>query len=133
MILGLIYGPIVGFFSGFLGKLVADLILYQNIWIWWPIGFGLIGLICGMTYKSYEIGKYEDGRKLFKATLISVGAGIVSMIIPSLLSIFYDQLSWYFSIFYALPMISVVLLNGFTIMPVSTRIIEYYNIKKQRK
>jgi energy-coupling factor transport system substrate-specific component len=132
MIFGLLYGPIIGFFSGFLGKFIADLILYQFIWIWWPLGFGLIGLLVGMTYKSYEIGKYEDGKKLFKATLISVGAGVIGILIPSLISIFFDQLSIYFSIFYSIPMFSIVLLNGFTIMPISTRIIEYYNVKKLR-
>lgn len=133
MIFGLLYGSITGFLTGFLGKFVADLILYQFIWIWWPFGFGLIGLISGLTYKKYEIGKYENGRKLFKATLLSVGAGLLGTLIPSLLSIYNDQLSVYFAIFYILPFFPVVLLNGFTILPVSTRIIEYYNMKKVRK
>ncbi|MHA1271357.1 MAG: ECF transporter S component [Candidatus Helarchaeota archaeon] len=130
MIFGLLYGPIVGFFCGFLGKLIADLILYQSIWIWWPIGFGLIGLLSGITYNTYKIGKYENGIELIKGTLLSVFLGVICGIgFSSIISIFFDQLGIYFSLYYVMILIFIAFFNGIAFTPISVRIIEYFQIK----
>lgn len=133
MIFGILYGPIVGGVSGFFGKLFSDLILYQFCWIWWPMGFGLIGAISGITYYGYRVGKYENGGNIFKATLFAIGAGVpVGVIIPAIISILFDQLGIFFSAFYILPLYFIGIFNGIAFVPISVRIIEYFNVKQSK-
>ena len=65
IVMGAKYGPLVGFMVGFGGKLLADGIIYGGIWIWWPIGFGLMGFIPGLNFHKYYKGKYAEGGNLF--------------------------------------------------------------------
>ena len=124
------YGPIVGFLVGFGGKFLADLILYGGIWIWWPLGFGLMGLIPGLRFHKYYRGKYTEGWNLFKISLYALVAAFLGTLIPSMLSIFADQLGLFFPIlFYSIPLFFIAALNGVLIAPLMARGLEYLDSK----
>lgn len=48
MFFGIAFGPIVGFISGFVGNILADMLSGYGFWIWWDLGNGIIGLIPGL-------------------------------------------------------------------------------------
>ncbi|MDD1776766.1 MAG: ECF transporter S component [Candidatus Helarchaeota archaeon] len=122
------YGPIVGFLVGFGGKFLADLILYGGIWIWWPLGFGLMGLIPGLS--KYYRGKYTEGWNLFKISLYALAAAFLGTFVASMLSVFADQLGLFFPIlFYSIPLFFIAGLNGVIIAPIMARGLEYIDSK----
>ncbi len=124
--LGAKYGPIVGFLTGFGGKILADALLYGGVWIFWPIGIGLMGLIAGLNFHKYYPGKYAKGSNLFRLSLVVLLAAFIGSLIPSLLSIFTDQLGLLFPIiFYSLPLFFIAAFNGVILAPIIVRSIEY--------
>jgi len=52
-----IYGPTVGFFSGFIGHALKDAIQYGSPWWTWVLVSGLIGLAIGLLAKKINIEK----------------------------------------------------------------------------
>jgi uncharacterized membrane protein len=46
---GFVFGPIVGFFTGFVGNILGDAITGWGVYPVWDIGNGLIGLVCGLA------------------------------------------------------------------------------------
>lgn len=52
-----IYGPTVGFFSGFIGHALKDALQYGSPWWTWVLVSGLIGLAIGLLAKKINIGK----------------------------------------------------------------------------
>jgi len=128
IVMGAKYGPLVGFMVGFGGKLLADGIIYGVIWIWWPIGFGLMGFIPGLNFHKYYKGKYAEGGNLFRLSMYALLAAFVCATIPSILSIFVDQLGFYFPILsYFLPMFLIAACNGVIIAPILARGLEYFD------
>ena len=124
------YGPIIGFLVGFGGKVLTDLVLYGNIWIWWPLGIGLMGLIPGLRFNKYYKGKYTEGRNLFKLSLFALVAAFFGTLIPSMLSIFSDQLGLFFPIlFYSIPMFFIAAFNGVIIAPILAYGLEFLDSK----
>jgi uncharacterized membrane protein len=45
---GVAFGPIVGFFSGFVGNILGDALSGWGVYPWWDVGNGLMGLIPGL-------------------------------------------------------------------------------------
>ncbi len=43
-----LYGPVVGFFVGFIGHWVTDLFAGWGVWFTWVLGSGLVGLLMGL-------------------------------------------------------------------------------------
>lgn len=124
------YGPIVGFFVGFCGKTLTDIIIYGGIWIWWPLGIGLMGLIPGLRFHKYYKGKYTEGWNLFKISLYALLAAFLGTLVPSVLSIFSDQIGLFFPIlFYSIPMFFITAINGAIIAPLITRGLEFLDTK----
>ncbi|MFX1298910.1 MAG: ECF transporter S component [Promethearchaeota archaeon] len=119
IVVGAKYGPIVGCLAGFGGKILADAILYRGIWIWWPIGIGLLGFIPGLWYHKYYPGKYSEGRNLFRLSLKALLAACIGTIVPTMSSIFTDQLGIFFPIvLYFIPMFFIIAINGVIIAPI---------------
>ena len=58
MFFGIAFGPIVGFITGFVGNILADMLSGYGFWIWWDLGNGIIGLIPGLF--SALIVKYDE-------------------------------------------------------------------------
>lgn len=52
-----IYGPTVGFFSGFIGHALKDALQYGSPWWTWVLVSGLIGLSIGLVAKKIKIEK----------------------------------------------------------------------------
>ena len=52
-----IYGPTVGFFSGFIGHALKDALQYGTPWWTWVLVSGLIGLAIGFLAKKINIEK----------------------------------------------------------------------------
>ena len=52
-----IYGPTVGFFSGFIGHALKDALQYGSPWWTWVLVSGLIGLAIGLVAKKIKIEK----------------------------------------------------------------------------
>jgi energy-coupling factor transport system substrate-specific component len=46
---GIVFGPAVGFFSGFVGNVLGDAITGWGVFPIWDIGNGLIGLVAGLS------------------------------------------------------------------------------------
>ena len=52
-----IYGPTVGFFSGFIGHALKDALQYGSPWWTWVLVSGLVGLAIGFLAKKINIEK----------------------------------------------------------------------------
>lgn len=52
-----VYGPTVGFFSGFIGHALKDALQYGSPWWTWVLVSGLIGLSIGLVAKKIKIEK----------------------------------------------------------------------------
>jgi uncharacterized membrane protein len=46
---GVVFGPAVGFFSGFVGNVLGDALMGWGVFPIWDIGNGLIGLVAGLS------------------------------------------------------------------------------------
>lgn len=52
-----IYGPTVGFFSGFIGHALKDALQYGSPWWTWVLVSGLVGLVIGLISRKIDINK----------------------------------------------------------------------------
>ena len=46
---GFVFGPVAGFFTGFVGNVLGDALTGWGVYPVWDVGNGLIGLICGLV------------------------------------------------------------------------------------
>jgi energy-coupling factor transport system substrate-specific component len=79
---GVLFGPIVGFFTGFIGNLLSDQLTYGIYWNW-EFGNGLIGLIAGLTPLVVR-GAYKRWPNVVTAAVMSafgivIGLGVASI------------------------------------------------------
>lgn len=56
-LLAVIYGPTVGFFSGFIGHALKDALQYGSPWWTWVLVSGLVGLVIGLVARYLNINK----------------------------------------------------------------------------
>lgn len=82
MFFGVAFGPIVGFISGFLGNVIADMISGYGFWVWWDVGNGLMGFFPGLI--AAGIASYKARDSIIKAEImvivgIVVGIGLASI------------------------------------------------------
>ncbi len=78
---GLAFGPLVGFITGLLGNLIADL-FFGQFWFWWSLGNGLMGLVAGLFMPMMT--DYRRLRDLaFGEVAVILGAA-VGMLLASL-------------------------------------------------
>ncbi len=58
-----LYGPVVGFFVGFIGHWVTDLFAGWGVWLTWVLGSGLVGLLMGffpiLTKNALKYGNFN--------------------------------------------------------------------------
>jgi energy-coupling factor transport system substrate-specific component len=59
MFFGAIFGPWVGFFTGFVGNVIIDLLSGYGFSWNWSLGNGLLGLIAGMAFVRAREGGLE--------------------------------------------------------------------------
>jgi energy-coupling factor transport system substrate-specific component len=82
---GVLFGPLVGFFSGFVGNLISDQLTYGIYWNW-EIGNGLMGFIAGLTPLVIR-GAYRRWPNVVTAAVLSaigivVGLGFAALTDP---------------------------------------------------
>jgi energy-coupling factor transport system substrate-specific component len=77
MFFGIAFGPIVGFITGFVGNILADMLSGYGFWVWWDLGNGIMGLIPGLF--SALIFKYNEKKSILLgevSVVLGVAAGM---------------------------------------------------------
>lgn len=82
MFFGIAFGPIVGFITGFVGNILADMLSGYGFWIWWDLGNGIIGLIPGLF--SALIFKYNEQKSIILGEISVVLGSALGMGLASL-------------------------------------------------
>jgi energy-coupling factor transport system substrate-specific component len=81
---GAAFGPVVGFFSGFVGNIIADLLSGYGFSWNWSLGNGLMGLIAGLTV--LYVRRLNDARSIG----IAVGFSLLGIIVGMGFAAFTD-------------------------------------------
>ncbi len=82
MFFGIAFGPIVGFITGFVGNILADMLSGYGFWIWWDLGNGIVGLIPGLF--SAMIYQYNEKKSILLAELSVILGSALGMGVASL-------------------------------------------------
>lgn len=80
-----IYGPTVGFFSGFIGHALKDALQFGSPWWTWVLVSGLVGLVIGLASRKLDINKgYLTAKDyvLFNVTQVLINVLGWSLIAP---------------------------------------------------
>ena len=77
MFFGIVFGPWVGFISGFLGNIIGDALSGWGFWIWWDIGNGLMGMVPGLAMPLIQ--NYREVKSLVIADIFVVLGSVVGM------------------------------------------------------
>ena len=73
-----VYGPVVGCLSGFIGHILTDM-TWGEVWWSWALGTAVYGLIVGMFAKKINIASGEFGKKaLANFALANLLANVVA-------------------------------------------------------
>jgi len=76
MFFGFVFGPWVGFVTGFVGNTISDAISWGGFWWTWDVGNGLLGLVCGLAPIFFAIKDEELGSS--KSLVISIIFAVLS-------------------------------------------------------
>lgn len=117
MFFGIVFGPWVGFISGFLGNIIGDALSGWGFWIWWDIGNGIMGMIPG--FAAMLITSYRDTKSLIIADVFVVIGVIVGMGFSALSEIFVSGLD-FATVFtgYFIPPTLTNIINGAILVPI---------------
>jgi len=89
---GVVFGPIVGAFTGGIGNLINDLLTGTVYWNW-DVGNAIIGLVAGLAMYS-TWGRYNTARKIVIAEIFSVLGIIVGLGFAAFSDIWVSQLTF---------------------------------------
>ena len=84
MFMGIVFGPLVGFFTGFFGNVLGDLLSGYGFFWHWDVGNGLMGMIPGLL-PLVGISLARAQRNYVVAAVAAIVASLVSMAFPALL------------------------------------------------
>lgn len=79
MFFGYVFGPLVGFVSGFLGNVISDAISWGGFWWNWDVGNGLMGLIPGLAAYLIPAEDLFKGKGYIACILLAVLGSIIGM------------------------------------------------------
>lgn len=119
-VLGAIRGPLAGFFTGFIGTLLCDLLSYQVILgLTLPyISYGLLGFIVGLA--KYQL---NNGKSLVKLSLISLLSFILSTILLTIIALTILNISLLVELgFVILPLLSMGIPTIILLTPLYARL-----------
>jgi len=117
MFFGIVFGPWVGFISGFLGNIIGDQLSGWGFWIWWDIGNGLMGMIPG--FAAMMITSYRDGKSLVIADVFVVLGVVVGIGFSSLTEIVFSGLDFATAFGgYFVPAAVTNIINGIILVPI---------------
>ncbi|MGC9399368.1 MAG: ECF transporter S component [Anaerolineae bacterium] len=117
MFFGVVFGPWVGFLTGFVGNMLGDFISGFGFWWSWDLGNGLMGLIPGLI--AVGITSYRDRSTIIKAEIFVVLGAAVGMLVPSLLEIPLSGINFNTAIVgYFLPAAAGNIVVGLILVPI---------------
>ncbi|HEX2698533.1 MAG TPA: ECF transporter S component [Anaerolineales bacterium] len=85
MFMGIVFGPLVGLFSGFVGNVIGDLLSGYGFFWAWDLGNGLLGLIPGLL-PYVGVNEIKTGRDYLFAVLACVVGALVGIAFPALVA-----------------------------------------------
>jgi len=85
MFMGIVFGPWVGLFSGFVGNVIGDLLSGYGFFWAWDLGNGLIGLIPGLL-PYVGVTEIKMGRDYVYAIVACIIAAFVGIAFPALIA-----------------------------------------------
>lgn len=91
-LMAIIYGPISGFFIGFIGHTLKDMLFYGTPWFSWILASSIIGLIIGLGNKFVNLEDFNK-KELIKFNILQIFANIISWILiaPALDIFIYSE------------------------------------------
>ena len=92
MLFGAIFGPWVGFFTGFVGNVIIDLVSGYGFSWNWSLGNGLLGLIAGLAFVRARAQR-EELPTLSSALIWSLVGVLVAFLFSSVTDIWAYQLA----------------------------------------
>ncbi len=114
---GLAFGPWVGFFTGFVGNLLADLLSGYGVWLWWDVGNGIMGLLPGLLMVSMT--NYRALSDIIKAEVAVVVGAAVGMFAASVTELWMSGATWTAVIIdNFLPAFISNVVNGLILVPI---------------
>ncbi len=85
MFMGIVFGPLVGLFTGFFGNVIGDLLSGYGFFWAWDVGNGLLGLIPGLL-PLVGVMEIKTSRDYVMAALAAVVASLVGIGFPALIA-----------------------------------------------
>ena len=82
MFMGVMFGPLVGLFSGGIGNVIGDLLSGYGFFWAWDVGNGLIGLVCGLL-PMVGIGEIKTRRDYLFVALAAAVSSFVGLAFPA--------------------------------------------------
>ncbi len=79
MFFGYIFGPAVGFVTGFLGNIISDAISWGGFWWDWDVGNGLLGLIPGLAIYFLSREDLFKKKGYISCILLAIIGSIIGM------------------------------------------------------
>lgn len=114
---GLAFGPLVGFITGFLGNILADLLSGYGFWIWWDLGNGLMGLVAGL-FAAY-MTDFRSMRDLVLAEVAVVLGSAIGMFIAAVSEIWVSGVDFATAMATSfMPSFISNIVNGLILVPI---------------
>lgn len=104
---GFVFGPVAGFFTGFVGNVLGDALTGWGVYPVWDVGNGLIGLICGLVL-AFKDKKQSLDMLTWAGVIISVLATLLVFLNPKAIDPFSGKEAD-FSGFWWAPLLGAVL------------------------
>jgi len=79
LLFGFIFGPVVGFTTGFFGNLISDFFSFGFFFLNWDVGIGLVGLVAGIGYSVANRADCARSRGLILSIVLSVAGSFVGI------------------------------------------------------
>lgn len=91
-LMAIIYGPISGFFIGFIGHALKDMLFYGTPWFSWILASSIVGLIIGLGNKFVNLENFNR-KEIIKFSVLQIFANIISwtLIAPALDIFIYSE------------------------------------------
>ena len=120
---GAVRGPLTGFLTGYIGKILSDIVLSGGVVAFTLYGFaiGFLGLVVGLA--SYDL---TSGRSLAKMSVLSAIGLVFTALLTVVVGLFVEDLASIVSIgFQLLPMLTVGIPTVILLTPLFTRIWQF--------
>ena len=76
---GFLFGPLIGFTTGFFGNLISDFFSFGSFFWNWDIGIGLIGLVAGVGYLLVNRWGCARNSQLLLSIILSLVGSLVGV------------------------------------------------------